>query len=175
MFSHAPSHLNSSVKRQRTERGFVVLRAVGSAAFTFMEMAPLISNKAQGYACTKHINYLPPAHTVCSHLAKHCRILFFSLSLPPQYKHKMKLVLWWSELHCSQAALINFTPTVSSILALGLASYGHQITQVFQMKNAFMRKHSQFTAFDCHRSCSRGLGGYSGPPRDHVHPLEISS
>lgn len=79
MFSHAPSHLNSSVKRRRTEGGFVVLWALGSAAFTFIEMAPLISNKAQGYACTKHINYLPPAHTVCSHLAKHCRMFFLSL------------------------------------------------------------------------------------------------
>lgn len=40
--------------------------------------------QSSGHACTKPINYLPPAHTVGSHLAKHCRMgSFFSLPPPP--------------------------------------------------------------------------------------------
>lgn len=62
-----------------------------------------------------------------------------------------------------KAALINFTPTVSCVLARWLTS--HQITQVLQMKWIYEKAFSPL--FDC---C--GVRGPRGA--ENTHPVEIS-
>lgn len=130
-----------------------------------MDVAPLIFKQSSRLPHKAH-QLFTCSSSWCTHCAGHCLFVCACgfILLLPLHRNKQKLVLSGFCFFCcccavgrEKAALINFSLNCK----FHFGTWAHLILSSYHTKcsklNGFMRKYSQFSMFDCHRSCCSGI------------------